>query len=168
MINADALYEECKPMIEYLTTKMWYKTGFEREELRAQANFIFMKCYDSFDPNRNCKFGSWLHTNVEHGLMKFVAKNWKVRTLDEVVEVESENHEWNPSKVLEFKDLLNSFSSEAKFVCQLLLDCPDEIIQTSDQHTPKYIRGYIRRHLISIGWTQNKIYHAFHDLREAF
>jgi hypothetical protein len=65
---------------------------------------------------------------------------------------------------LQFREMIEDMSKEAQYVTSLIVESPPECLDALSK--PKLIRGGIKRHLISEGWTDWKIFRVFGEIRE--
>lgn len=67
----DAYLGLIKDRVNYFHKK---NKGIEYDEINAQANFVFCKAYNKFNPERNISFSTYLYTTLNRALSRYIYK----------------------------------------------------------------------------------------------
>lgn len=70
-LHEEAVYEGVKPMLVSLTLDAVHNSGLEFEELRAQADLLFVLALRRFDDSFGVKFSTFCYTVVHNGLIDY-------------------------------------------------------------------------------------------------
>jgi hypothetical protein len=136
----------------------------EQEELRAQADLLFMRAVRTWDPAKS-GFLTYMSTVLRNGLIKYLMKNPACVDASEYPTLVSPTP--SPFQVAAFHDLFRSLSGEAKDVARIILDTPSELVEVLARVPPRKARSEIRRYLLASGWEQDAVRGAFSELKRA-
>lgn len=151
-------FEDYQKMIKTASIKMnrqypWVPV----EEFEAEGNLIFCEASIQWNPERS-KFSTYLFHSLK-ALHNIAQVGCPVDP-----EFEQESFACGPPETIEFKNLLESLSDEAKEVASVLLNSPLEIMRLAEVPSPKKIRGALRDHLRNLGWQWKTIRSAFTEI----
>lgn len=163
-MTAEILYNDYHKMICDRAWSFHSSTGIEFDELISVSNYLFMKAFNSWDKSKS-SFSTYLFICLNNGLIMFIKKNSNLVELEDAHLIESPYREHYPDIALMAKDALNELSEEARFVVNILLSTPAEILSIIGTEPPKMIRGKIRDHLKEQGWASPAIWRVFKEIK---
>ena len=137
------------------------------EEQFAEANFVFMHVYDTYEESRG-SFTNLLVMSIWRRLtdVSVIARRKSIRTAggDAVVQVPS-----RPSSSFSLSDFLCEISEDAKVVVQLVVEAPSDLAAVAEAKgdTACNWRSTIRDYLRSKGWHRDRINAGFEEVRHA-
>ena len=141
-------------------------TGLDFDELCSEAYLAYLEAAPSYDPARGKK--STFIWNVVRNHINSLLKAKKEIPIDkEAMEtLLEEREELDPERLIIAKEcweeLFNSLSPEAKMI--YLLVSNGEVYLNTDK--PREARGIIARELKARGWSENKIWATFRELKQ--
>jgi hypothetical protein len=150
---ADATYRAVKKDLKFLACQ------FGGPEVMSEIHEHFMKAFLSYNPERGASIRTWIVYKVRKQLMQsrrcFMRRRLPMESgvIGNVVE----HHHFN------LRRFLFELSGDARIVINLALY--DEVIQS--QHTYHNRRVHLFRHLSSQGWSSDRIYKTFEEIRSA-
>jgi len=141
-------------------------TGLDFEELCSEAYFAYLEAASSYDPARGKK-STFIWNVVRNHINSLLKAKKEIpmdkETIDMLIE---ERDELDPEQVVLAKEcweeLFNSLSPEAKMIC--LLVNSGEVYLNTDK--PREARGIIARELKARGWSENKIWATFREIKQ--
>lgn len=141
-------------------------TGLDFDELCSEAYLAYLEAAPSYEPSRGKKttFIWNVVRNHINNLLK-VKKEVAVdkETIDMLIE---ERDELDPEQVVlaeeSWRELFESLSPDAKIICLLMND--SEVYLNTDK--PREARGIIARELKARGWSDNKIWATFREIKQ--
>lgn len=164
-------YEDMQQLIKFLANRFAMKTGGDYEELVSDANMVFLRVYDSWEPGRGAKFSSYLSTCVWR---QFITNHRKRMRCDVLREAVRTNYvqlhiidKTQPGNRLQ--DLMESLSGDAAMVAKLVIDSPADLAKMAEGkggHPRNWVTS-IREHLRGLGWTLNRIQMSFEEVGQA-
>ncbi len=142
-------YQKCQGICIKLAYKYSLKSSFEYEDLISDSREVFMKAYNSFNPEKGSKFSSWffMYLNGYYKnkirLIKKIDLN-TTKTIDTIIDggkkiLENDNSnssffipidKKNIEKDLLKKDCFEKLSMEAKEIIEIILNGPKEVIES--------------------------------------
>lgn len=165
LLTADIEYRNNEPMIHSLAHK-WFKKNPHKvfEDIICDINYLFCKAYENFDSSKGTKFSTYLYFFIKTGLIDLLRKE-VVRNRDTYA-----NHDQAVTEAhgqFDQEDILEDMSSDAKFLCDLVIDPPTDLkeIIVIKGGTPRNYRSSIKDHLRNIGWTASRIRESFSEIR---
>lgn len=162
-LACDTTYKDTENLITYTCWKFHKSHGGDFEELKAEANKLFLKAYSNFDYTKS-SFGTWLYYIIWRGLLSWSAKEsrqtqYYKNTVD--VDVPDKTSNWSLS------DFMEELTSDARIVAMLAIDTPKEIIDIVEAKGGEIrnIRSTIRQYLVTMGWGSKRITESFNEIR---
>lgn len=168
-LNKAVTPDEAFPLVEKMLYKLAWKVQspmLQFEEARSEAYLAFMKCCETFDPDRGMKFSSWCHYKVQRHLKSFITKRMKDRHVfcDEMETVAGAAPENRRELLLALDDL----SGDAKDLISLLIETPQEILEELPM-TPAQLLEKVRDYLgFTRGWDAVYSDITEHEIRMRF
>lgn len=139
------------------------------EELIGAGHLAFMHAAAKMD-RRGTRFSTLLYTATRNAMLTEAKRQNRHRCL-RLDDVAPEHYPAKPHRTIDpRKHLMERFraaSKEGREVIRILLHVPEELIGCCPGSSPKHIRGTLRRYLRSLGWSHNRIWKTFRELKEA-
>lgn len=121
----------------------------------------------------NKEVEGWVWRTIKHNMFNYINSQHIIQReqhLEDVIEpMELRSYLLNPEEAilleernLEFPDKLLTLSAEARQLCRMLFDSPDEFLSFA----PKIARGVIFRKLREFGWKWEKIWSTFTEIKK--
>ena len=167
-------YKDMRGLISETAYKFWRIHGGDLDDLKAQANLIFIQAVDDFDSSKGTKISTWIAYMVRKRLFDYMRRGYTPTHIsignghDDSFEFESKSNE-----NLSVMELLDEMERDARIVLHLFLSTPREVILTilNDKnfrldHTGGCIRNRLRNRLRQMGWTIRRIRNAFNDIKQ--
>jgi len=168
--SLEETYKDVENLIYTITWKFQNKYGGIFEELRAEANLLFVIAFDSYDPKK-ARFSTWLFHNIWNGLLTYKQTIHKQTPYTHYSKEESYSFQETEDKQNSFIrtfEILDELREDTKTITQLILDPPESFTKI----TPKkgesgcHTRVAIRQYLSSLGWTARQIRESFAEITE--
>ena len=175
------LYEEVKPVIVARAVSWSETTGWDIGELISVGNWLFMRELHRkkgrFDPKKS-SIKSWMRRRLDQYYCDYtqrLRKSTMAFVDPETLLILEATEAMRPGTALPFKDArwsaefretLIGLSEEAQAVAKILIDGPAEALGVLGSEAPRMIRGALRRHLRSLGWSVQEISRAFNELKD--
>ena len=160
-------YWDIRNLIFDTVWKFQQQYGGDFDEMVAESNLIYMKCFISYNPDKS-QFSTWLCKKIRGGLFdRFIRKENKYR-----MEKHFEDSEWYQIQApvrSTFLKLLNELSDDTKTIIDLLME-PTNDLQTAllKKKTVRYNRKQaLKIYLTSVlGWTNRRVKESFQEIVE--
>ncbi len=177
ILRRDALtetYLDVENLINSIVWKFWLKYGGEKDDWQAQADYIFVKSYDSYKKQRG-KFSTWLYLNIIYHLKRYYKRLLKEKHI-EVVDKKGNDI---PYFMIERKnsfsniiDIIDEAKEDGKTLIALILDPPTEMLSVNTPNNsnikkgnhPCHMKSILRAHLLKVGWTGQRIKESFEEI----
>lgn len=171
--SLDDLYEDVRLLIWSLCHQFAKKYGGDVEEHFANANSLFMRAFQAYEPEKGGAFSTILRAHVWGGLLDMVrlasTRNAKLpRTSDVEINYAVDRHHFD---VLAFK---RSLSRDAALVVHMTLMMQGRFERTlagiekagkkKAQAKSNKMRLILQRELLDWGWERDRIKAAFREL----
>lgn len=148
-------YKDMEPIVHQVVSKHRKRYGGDYDDLLGQANLIFMRIYQDFDPSRGI-FGKRVRFIIEKRLVDELRKEWKK----------------NPSDRKEYFPL-EEFPTRHKFDVGILIDRLSEdgklavklALGMADEDTPDGVRQVLVECLFELGWSGQRISDVLNEVR---
>ena len=157
------LYEDVEALITQETIRHWKRYGGDYDELRSQANEIFMRAYRTFDVGKGA-FTTWLTFLLRKILLEKVRRqsmrNARIRHhYVEDVE-EPTTTEFN------MVDFVDELSDDGQTIIHLIFDMPKGLacICEDFKWKPLAIREVISEYLLGLEWEHERITTTFREV----
>ena len=165
----DQLYKKVERLIDSVVWQFVDRYGGDYDELRADANMIFMEAIVLYDEERS-SFPTFLVHQIWYGLGKQRAKEARRKRLLKDFSSSSfyRSCQSVPSPV-KYIELLDNISDDARFIVDTVMEMPEDLYQSAMKRgtTGKCVRAAIRGWLKKKGWTHRKIQTVLTELRLA-
>ena len=141
-------------------------TGLDFDELCSEAYLAYLEAAPSYDPARGKK--STFIWNVVRNHINSLLKAKKEVPMDkEAIDMLiEEKDELGPEHIVlaeeSWRELFESLSPDAKMICLLVNN--GEVYLNTDK--PRKSRGIIARELKARGWSENKIWATFREIKQ--
>lgn len=166
-------YKDMRGLVSETAYKFWRAHGGDLDDLKAQANLIFIEAVLSHDSKRS-KITTWVVNSISKGLLYYMRSTWYAPTHvsignghDDDFELESKSNE-----NLSVMELLDEMEQDAHIILCLFLDTPKEVILNifDDKNfrldrTRSRVRNRLRNRLRQMGWTIRRIGEAFDEVK---
>jgi len=141
-------------------------TGMDFDELCSEAYLAYLEAASSYDPARGKK-STFIWNVVRNHINSLLKAKKEVpvdkETIDMLIE---EKDELDPEQVVlaeeSWRELFESLSPDAKMICLLVNN--GEVYLNTDK--PREARGIIARELKARGWSENKIWATFREIKQ--
>jgi len=155
-------YLDMDNLICDIVWKFIKRYGGEFDELKAEANFLFISAVESYQKTKG-KLTTWLHHRIWRGLQDS-AKTERAQTHFELYEeLVSDKHHSNLFLIL------NELGDDGRTIIKIIFE-PPEGITDKDLETgfKSYkTRMYLKNYLSSkLGWTGKRIKESFTEIRQ--
>lgn len=138
------------------------EVGFD--EFFAEACLAFEESKNRFDENQDTSFIAFIMACVRNQLLNAVQKlRFEIPPSEKMPISDSSSLKNDNLACLLFKEKIQSFTFESQQICKMLFDSPAEYLYC----TPKIARGKIRNILRGQGWSWNKIWGSFREIKFA-
>lgn len=152
-----------------LVWKFHLTSGQPVEDLHAEAVYRFCMACARWNPNyvskkgRATDFSAYAKRGMTNGLIHWSTKH------DMPVSNEGFNERIDnaptPRDVVMFRETLRNLSEEARYVAELILNTPDELVDLIAGEPPRTVKRVLRDWLTNAGWKSHAIQDAFTELR---
>ena len=143
-------------------------TGLDFDELFSEAYLAYLEAAPSYDPARGKKstFIWNVVRNHINSLLKLKTKKEVPMDKEAIDMLIKERDELDPEQIVlakeRWRELFESLSPDAKMIF-LLLNSGEVYINTDK---PREARGVIARELKARGWSENKIWATFREIKQ--
>jgi RNA polymerase sigma factor (sigma-70 family) len=141
-------------------------TGMDFDELCSEAYLAYLEAAPSYDPARGKK-STFIWNVVRNHINSLLKAKREVPVDDEAIDtLIEEGEELDPEQVVlaeeSWRELFESLSPDAKMIF-FLLNSNEGYINTDK---PREARGIIARELKARGWSENKIWVTFREIKQ--
>ena len=167
-------YNQYIPMIKRKVYQFSRITDLDREELEAEANWVFCNACKNYKPEMQAKFTSYLWASIQHEFVELMRKDKKLQNIPHVSleETTSIPTEGDLERETAFRETLDALSQEAQEVVKLILSAPAEMLSMSPRQDTsawfKITRGLVERFLVKgHGWEWKKTWQVTEEIKSA-
>ena len=163
----DKEFEKYKRIIYKTANRYFYSIKkIEIDDLVSQGYLVLCRCINSFNPEKNVKFSTYLYNALKFELQRYIEnqiKHHKQRLI--IVDGDLWNFKLKnkalqtTSTTKEFFDAFNKLSKESQDVIKLVLDSPIGFFKHPQ------IRKELKKLLRSMGWRQHEIQKSFREIK---
>ena len=137
------------------------------DELCSEAYLAYLEAAPFYDPARGKK-STFIWTVVRNHINSLLKVKKEVPVDKEAIDMLiEERDEFDPEQVVlaeeSWRELFESLSPEAKMICLLVLNDGGIYLNTDK---PREARGIIARELKARGWSENKIWATFREIKQ--
>lgn len=166
-------YKDMRGLVSETAFRFWEAHGGDLDDLKAQANLIFIEAVDSHDPQR-AKLTTWVVCSIRQGLLYYMRSTWYRPTHNSIGNGHDDDFEFASKSDENFSvmELLDEMEQDARIVLCLFLNTPKEVILSifDDKnfrldHAGGCIRNRLRNRLRQMGWTIRRIREAFEEIK---
>lgn len=149
MTKDDIKYEDYRLMVFKAAWTFHWKTGFDWEDLCAQANLIYCDALDTWDPNGKAHFKTWLYRRLNQYLLNYVTIPYKREPIINP-EVTMPSKEDIESKV-DLACRIDKMSDKAQKVIWTIFNTPLDLIEETKIYSNRVVNkqrliSYFRKH----------------------
>lgn len=164
----ESTYADVERLIWKLVHKFYRSHGAQYgtlEELYSVAGEGFCVAVNRYDRQKAKCFTTYVYMVVQHSLLQHVRTCCKRRKTEVLLDAPQKTTGFNLTEFLE------ELSDEGKFVVQLILDSPKELLQVlfshDDRSSARSYKAGLRKYLKEVGWLNEQISAAFAEIQEA-
>ena len=137
------------------------------DELCSEAYLAYLEAAPSYDPARGKK-STFIWNVVRNHINSLLKVKKEVPVDKEAIDMLiEERDEFDPEQVVlaeeSWRELFESLSPDAKMIFFLLLNSNEVYVNTDK---PREARGIIARELKARGWSENKIWATFREIKQ--
>ena len=141
-------------------------TGLDFDELCSEAYLAYLEAAPSYDPSRGKKT-TFIWNVVRNHINNLLKMKKEVPMDKEAIDMLiEEKDELDPEQIIlaeeSWRELFESLSPDAKMICLLVNN--GEVYLNTDK--PREARGIIARELKARGWSGNKIWASFREIKQ--
>jgi len=141
-------------------------TGLDFDELCSEAYLAYLEAVPSYDPTKGKK-STFIWNVVRNHINSLLKAKKEIPVDKEAMETLLEaKEELNPEQIIimqeAWKELFESLAPEAKIIFLLINN--GQIYINTDK--PREARGIIARELKARGWSENKIWATFREIKQ--
>ncbi len=141
-LNANILYKNHTALINSLCNKWSLTTGIDYSDLKSIANEAFARAFNTFNPEKHgTKFITYLQFLIVNDFKTAINKasyRYECQPCEEIDNDVLFTDYGKQQNEIEFKTMLSQLSWEAKQVCKILFNAPEEIRETLTSRTTDY------------------------------
>jgi len=173
-VIADAVeqtYRDTEPMINKLSWLHHRKIGGDFEEIKAQANLLFMIAYNTTDDSSS-SFITWLYTSIKYGLMSWTRSRTRRdrnhrRAIEDIARTVATEHQLSAEPSPLHIEAKYNESETIRTLLDLIFHPPEIIADDIGRYDdPAMVRETIKEYLEHHeGWSRDRIRLAFKEVR---
>ena len=169
---ASVTFEDVHGLIRTIVYRFEERYGpyCEVQEMRAQANCIFMEAWHSYDENQSA-FTTWLSNLIWYGLLDHRKRICKLPQQESGEDVVTSAQRTNDPARFNLAILLGDMTADARIIAGLVVDSPESfrkaLLIDSKEPSPRSVRKGLRAYLKGIGWNVHRVNRGFQEIREA-
>lgn len=167
----DETYHDVKSLLDSIVKQHRVRYGGHYDDLRADANSLFVEAYDNYDPEQG-DFFHWIKYFVWIKLL--YARRIQLKRSKKYCTCDLDTVPTNDPAYFDLEDFIGGLSQDAGKVVKLAVNPPQriqgEIAQGGTQKQggrPKTMGMAIRRYLMDLGWAAKRITASYNEIRGA-
>jgi len=167
-------YTDMRGLVSEMAWRFWKAHGGDLDDLKAQANLIFIHAVDNYDSSR-AALTNWIAYRIKKDLHRYLHNGYVPEHRSIGIEHDDEvNFEFESKSKENFSvmELLDEMEQDTRIVLCLFLNTPKEVILSifDDKkcrldHTGGKMRNRLRNRLRQMGWTIRRIKEAFEEIK---
>jgi DNA-directed RNA polymerase specialized sigma subunit len=166
-------YKDMRGLISEAAYKFWRTHGGDLDDLKAQANLIFIHAVDDYDSSKGAKISTWIAFRIKKRLLDYMRSGY-VPTHYSIGDGHDDDFEFESKSNENFSamELLDEMEQDAHIVLCLFLSTPKEVILSifNDKnfrydHAGGKMRNRLRNRLRQMDWTIRRIRKAFEEIK---
>ena len=172
-MHAEQEYQNCLPIINKMVYHHTTMSQVDQDELRSQANLLFVLACQRYDDKRGTQFFTYFYHTLRLGLLTFVQKEKKELPIepDEMTRLSDAVKQWQDrhENLIWFHEWVESLSPDSQVVVKLILTPPRALMNLSrGRHTWE---GLISKSLLTEylkdnrKWTRGQVLSAFREIK---
>ena len=110
-----------EPFINYMVPRFSRAFDLERDEIKSNAYFSYMKSRVKYKPNKKVKFTTYLHKATVNECLVSKSEKKEELTSDQIT-FENQTYNVNPESAVIFKDILENLSTDSRKVINMILN----------------------------------------------
>jgi len=146
-------HKEVGRMLYNAAHRFHEKTGIEFDLLLSQANLIWLRAPESYDPSKGTKFTTWLTY-----LLNWELTNYTVAERKKHTQLEYEENFQKPQSKME------ELSEDGDLALRIALSAPN---WANDGRRRSKALTWMKERLQDLGWGADRISESFTEIREA-
>jgi len=187
-------YKDMRGLVSETAFRFWATYGGDLDDLKAQANLIFIHAVDDYDSSKGTKLSTWIAYRIRKRLLDYIRNNYEPvhLSLDYLkTEYGVDNTHFlyedfsfiegdldfamsklRPDESFSVIELLDELEQDAHIVLYLFLSTPKEVIKSIFDnkkfrldHTGGKMRNRLCNRLRQMGWTIRRIKKAFEEIK---
>jgi DNA-directed RNA polymerase specialized sigma subunit len=187
-------YKDMRGLVSETAFKFWKVYGGDLDDLKGQANLIFIHAVDDYDSSKGAKLSTWVAYRIKKRLLDYMRSIYEPthQSLDALKseygvdnthflcedfrfidgDLDFAISKLRPNENFSVMELLDEMERDAHIVLQLFLSTPKEVIESilNDKnfrldHTRGHMRNRLHNRLRQMGWTIRRIREAFAEIK---
>ena len=166
-------YADMRGLVSETAYRFWRNHGGDLDDLKAQANLIFIYAVDDYDSSKGTKISTWVAYRIKKRLLDYMRSGY-VPNHNSIGDEHDDDFQFESKSNENFSvmELLDEMEQDARIVLCLFLNTPKEVLLTifDDKnfrldHTGGCMRNRLRNRLRQMGWTIRRIRKAFDEIK---
>lgn len=168
-------YKDMRGLVSETAWRFWVAHGGDLDDLKAQANLIFIYAIDDYDSSKGTKISTWIAYRIKKRLLDYMRSGYVPTHSSIGIEHDTEkdfDFESKSNENLSVIELLDEMEQDARIVLCLFLDTPKEVLLTifNDKnfrydHAGGCVRNRLRNRLRQMGWNIKRIKKVFDEIK---
>lgn len=161
-MKSEIRYEDYQKLIYKMGHKFAQKSHIPLEDLISDGHEVFCKCQISYNPEMG-SFITYFWKCFNQDFLNKLKKNQQNTTDIETIPISCKNP--SPEHYCIFKNMMAQMSEDAKFICQIILETPLDLIEQIKSKNKKHhsifkndIKKYITTKYNWIPWRCEKAF----------
>lgn len=166
-------YKDMRGLVSETAYRFWRIHGGDLDDLKAQANLIFIHAVDDYDSSKGAKISTWIAYRIKKRLLDYMRSGYvPIHSSIGLEDDDDFNFESKSNENLSIIELLDEMEHDAHIILYLFLNTPKEVIESvfNDKnfrldHAGGKMRNRLRNRLRQMGWTIRRIKKAFAEVK---
>ncbi|HSH52440.1 MAG TPA: sigma factor [Bacteroidales bacterium] len=137
-------------------------TGLEFDELFSEASLAYVQAEAKYNPDKS-QFSTFIYQSMKNHLCSYCKKEYQENHAEMPEEYEPVSHYASTENTVFFKESISNLSEEGRIICNMIFESPEEYLSLNK---PKIAKGYLKNKLREIGWTWEKIWNGFSEVKK--
>lgn len=164
---------EFEEHINNIIRRFHFRYGGDIEELKAEANLMFVLAFDSYDEIKKIPFIGWVSFCIWKHLLNYIKKEYKQKFISLDNQINDENTfnsiiSKTPYHPFYLTELLDELHNDSKFIIRLLFNPPEKLKQRilNKGTKPKNVRIGLKEYLREdLDWLGKQIKISFQEIK---
>jgi len=140
-----------------------HTTGLEFEDLQSVAYLALVEAEKTYQGNTGVRFSTYAYHHIRNALVDYCTKE-QTRAMPVDPHPDQLTTSRTPEQDVSFMSVLEGLSDEAKTVCKIIFESPNEFLELN---RPKLSRGRVKEKLRELGWSWSMIWDSFREIKTA-